>query len=55
MNWTTSPETTDASNLLQALTWAINNRAFLASINEDSLEVIKDFMEFLKYGAFRIS
>lgn len=45
----------DAANLLQALTRAINKRDFLTSINEDSLAVIKDFMEFLKYGAFRIS
>jgi hypothetical protein len=45
----------DAANLLQALTRSINNRNFLASIEEDSFEVIKDFMGFLKNGAFRIS
>jgi hypothetical protein len=45
----------DAANLLQSLTRAINNRDFLSSINEDSLDVIKVFMEFLKNGAFRIS
>jgi hypothetical protein len=45
----------DAANLLQSLTRAINNRDFLSSINEDSLDVIKDFMEFLKNGAFQIS
>jgi hypothetical protein len=47
--------TPDAANLLQALTRAINNPDFLASINKDSLDVINDFMEFLKNGAFRIS
>jgi hypothetical protein len=45
----------DAANLLQALTRAINNRGFLSSIDEESLDVIKEFMEFLKNGAFRIS
>lgn len=45
----------DAANFLQALTRAVNNRKFLASINEDSLDVIKVFMEFLKNGAFQIS
>lgn len=45
----------DAANLLQSLTRAVNNRKFLASINEDSLDVIKVFMEFLKNGAFQIS
>ena len=45
----------DAANLLQALTRAVNNRKFLVSINGDSLDVIKDFMELLKNGAFRIS
>ncbi|MBI4766661.1 MAG: hypothetical protein HY787_19040 [Deltaproteobacteria bacterium] len=45
----------DAANLLQSLTRSINNREFLASINEDSLAVIKDLMGFLKNGAFRIS
>ena len=42
----------DSVNLLRALTRAINNREFLASIDEDSLAVIKDFMEFLKNGLF---
>jgi hypothetical protein len=45
----------DAANLLQALTRAINNGEFLSSIGEDSLDVIKEFMGFLKNGAFRIN
>jgi hypothetical protein len=53
--WVIADYKTDAGNLLQALTRAINNRDFLSSIDEDSLDVIKEFMEFLKKGAFRIS
>jgi hypothetical protein len=45
----------DAADLLQALTRAVNNRAFWNSIAEESQEVIMEFMEFLKNGAFRIS
>jgi hypothetical protein len=45
----------DSSKLLQAMTRAINKRKFLISIDEDSVSVIKEFMDFLKHGAFRIS
>ena len=45
----------DAAHLLHALTRAINNREFLSSLGEDSLDVIKEFMGFLKNGAFRIN
>jgi hypothetical protein len=45
----------DAANLLQALTRAVNDKNFWNSIAEESLEVVLEFMDFLKNGAFRIS
>jgi hypothetical protein len=44
----------DAANLLQALTRAVNNQAFIGSIDEEDVTLIKEFMDFLRNGGFLI-
>ena len=44
----------DARSILKALVLCINDQLIIQRLNQEQVEIIKKFAEFLKYGPFRI-